>query len=61
MGASCSLPAPEKKKQPERQSSDLSSLVVWCHQAVSVISTPLETGKETGEEGGDGTPHGDAE
>ena len=58
-------PAPcqhqKKKKQPERQSSDLSSLVVWCHQAVSVISTPLETGKETGEEGGDGTPHGDAE
>lgn len=49
----CSLPARKKQtKKPTGKALSLSSSVIWCHQVVSVISTLLNPGEETGEEEG---------
>lgn len=42
----------KNKKIPQRRNLNLSSSIIWCHQVVSVIFTPLKTREETGEEGG---------
>lgn len=42
------LPPETKQTKILRKHSNLSSSVIWCHQVVSVISTPLKTREEAG-------------
>ena len=59
VGPSCSLPAPGKTKTKtlKEKNVNLSASVIWCHQVVNIIPTPLKKkGKEIGEDRGDQTP-----